>query len=129
MESAEKYQSEAEVIFRRWLDNTVKILEQERAKLKVEDKKGLKDSLRGKVIQMAANELGGQIYFLTRGRFVDMGAGRKKSITRFGEDPKKMRKPKKWYSRPFYGRLNDLQGALGIRLMEQGIEAIRKGLI
>ena len=130
MEIAQNYQSDAEELFRKWLDRTVEILERERFAKKVEDSRKLKESLRGVVVQVAANELGGQIHFLTRGRFVDMGAGRKRKIEQVNSrQRRKTRRPKKWYSPVFYGRLNDLEGALGIKLMERSSEAFTKTLV
>jgi hypothetical protein len=133
METPEKFATEAESIFRKWLDKTIEALEYERIKLKVQDSKDLKDSLRSTVMQVAEGELGGQIHFLTRGRFVDAGKGRQRKVSALdysatSERRIKQRKPKKWYSRTFYGKLNDLQGAVGIRLMERSLESFRNQL-
>ena len=130
MQSSKNYRTEAEIIFRKWLEDTVEVLEKERARLKVKKKEALKNSLRQVVISIASDELGGEIHFLTRGRFVDMGAGRRRSVDALSirKKPKK-RKAKKWYSPAFYGRLNDLQGVLGIKLMERSLEAIRQGIL
>lgn len=129
MDASDDYRSEAEIIFRKWLSKTVEILEEERVRLKVQDSKKLKKSLRQTVINVAADVLGGEIHFLTRGRFVDMGAGRKRKAAQLRTRKRiKKRKPKKWYSPAFYGRLNDLQGALGVQLMEKSLQAIRDEL-
>jgi hypothetical protein len=53
METPEKFATEAESIFRKWLDKTIEALEYERIKLKVQDSKDLKDSLRSTVMQVA----------------------------------------------------------------------------
>jgi hypothetical protein len=37
-------------------------------------------------------------------------------------------KPAKWYSKPFYGRLNMLQGVIGMKVMEQSIQSVRNQL-
>jgi hypothetical protein len=69
--------------------------------------------------------------FLKEGRFVDMGAGRGSKIeSQKGNreiitgKARKTRKPKKWYSRPFYGRLYALQGVMGANISEQAISAV-----
>jgi hypothetical protein len=51
METPEKFATEAESIFRKWLDKTIEALEYERIKLK--DSKDLKNSLRSTVMQVA----------------------------------------------------------------------------
>jgi hypothetical protein len=51
METPEKFATEAESIFRKWLDKTIDALEYERIKLK--DSKDLKNSLRSTVMQVA----------------------------------------------------------------------------
>lgn len=72
------------------------------------------------------------------GRFVDMGVGRGHGIEdRAGKEMMRMvredtnhgggkgRKPKKWY-RIFYARLNALQGAVGLKMMERGVDAVKQ---
>jgi hypothetical protein len=51
METPEKFATEAENMFRKWLDKTIDALEYERIKLK--DSKDLKNSLRSTVMQVA----------------------------------------------------------------------------
>lgn len=68
------------------------------------------------------------------GRFVDMGVGRGHAIEdRAGKaalmdeisgKAKSTRKPKKWY-RIFFARLNALEGAVGLKVMEKGVEAVK----
>jgi hypothetical protein len=64
METPEKFATEAESIFRKWLDNTIEVLEDERIKLKVQDSKDLKNSLRSTVMQVAPT--GVRALWLTR---------------------------------------------------------------
>lgn len=112
-----------------WFTRTELVLRREKNRLKVDDTKDLDQSLRNQVHQKSNSILEGELEFLVRGRFVDMGAGRKRKIeTREGNASLlklKPRKPKKWYSRAFWGRLNDLQGILGYKLMEASIDSIK----
>lgn len=112
-----------------WFKRTELVLRREKTRLKVDDTHELDKSLSHKVHQRANDLLEGELEFLVRGRFQDMGAGRARKIeTREGNRELiagKPRKPKKWYSRAFWGRLNDLQGILGYRLMESAIDAIK----
>ncbi len=122
--------TEAEIVFDRWLDKTGKILHDELLKQGVGVSDELKKSLRTEMRRLGEGYLEGRIIFLERGRFVDMGSGRGYSMGRrlgsFDETSgRKGRRAKKWYSRAFYGRLNDLEGVLGIKLMEQAVEAVK----
>ena len=75
-----------------------------------------------------------QQFFNTSGRFVDMGVGKGHSLENkagkalamdeMAGKKKKGRKAKKWF-RVFYARLSDLEGALGIRIMEQAVKAVK----
>jgi hypothetical protein len=42
-----------------------------------------------------------------------------------GPEQPKVRKPAKWYSRAFYGRLNALQGAISGKMVEKAIAAVK----
>lgn len=81
--------------------------------------------------QKSESTLEGAFEFLLRGLFVDMGAGRgsRKLETREGNrmllQKGKSQWPKKWYSLAFWGRLNDLQGVLGYRMMESAIDSVK----
>lgn len=118
-------------LFTRWLERTEFILRLEKRKLDVDDTYELDKSMETKVHQKANDLLAGELSFLVRGRFVDMGAGRKaKKIESMDGNAQVLgvRKPKKWYSRAFWGRLNDLQGAIGYKLMESSINAVKNQL-
>jgi hypothetical protein len=68
--------------------------------------------------------------FMEYGRFVDMGAGRglqteankQRALRR---KKAKGRKPKKWYSKTFYGSLNKLIGALSRNYAQFAMQQIR----
>ena len=114
---------------RRWLKLTQQVLHRERVKLSVDDTGDLKRSVKTReenhfpMIKLL-------LLFKLRGRFVDMGAGRNYRKIQSMENNRKRikRKPKKWYSRPFYGRLNDLQGAIGYKMMEQTLDTTVRAL-
>jgi hypothetical protein len=116
-------------VFTDWFARTELVLRREKTRLKVDDTTVLDSSLSHQVHQRANSLLQGELEFLVRGRFVDMGAGRKRKIeTREGNLTLltgRPRKPKKWYSRAFWGRLNDLQGILGYKLMEEAVDSIK----
>lgn len=126
MTRAEK---EAEALFRRWMEKTERQLLYEIDAKDVKETEALKAGLRHEVTELGGGRLRGEFFFLPRGRFVDMGAGRKRAISRFeGTRRGKKRKPKKWYSPTVYGRLNDLAGALGIEFSEQAVNAVKESL-
>jgi len=120
-------------VFTKWFERTEYILRLEKRKLDVDDTLLLDKSMHNQVHQRANDLLEGELEFLVRGRFVDMGAGRKAKVLESRETngelirgkKRKIRKPKKWYSRAFYGRLNDLQGVLGFKLMEAAVDSIK----
>lgn len=121
--------TEAEEIFRRWMERTEKVLISEIDAKDVKQTEALKKGLKHIIRKEGQGLIRGEILFLQRGRFVDMGAGRKKAIEAFeGKRKSTGRKPKKWYSPAFYGRLNDLLGAIGIQFSEEAMEAISKPL-
>lgn len=114
-----------------WMKRTEVIFHREIARLRIGDTTNLDKSIEQEVRQRGQATLEGAFEFLMRGRFVDMGAGKgaRKLETREGNrmllQKGKGRRPKKWYSRAFWGRLNDLQGVLGYRMMESSIDAVK----
>jgi hypothetical protein len=120
-------------VLTRWFERTEYILRLEKKKFDVDDTLQLDQSMFNEVRQKANDLLEGELEFLVRGRFVDMGAGRKAKVLESRETngqllnkkKRKIRKPKKWYSKAFYGRLNDLQGVLGFKLMEAAIDSVK----
>jgi hypothetical protein len=136
-----KSQQENEVyqLVERWLNKTVMYHHEAIDKLKVKDTAALRRSVRAELSKLADGYLEGKLFFDEHGRFVDMGSGRgysfgkKTNRGRFDmevgrKSRMRERKPRKWYSKVFYGRLNDLQGALGYKLMEQAISSVKDEL-
>ncbi|AWW31827.1 hypothetical protein DN752_17755 [Echinicola strongylocentroti] len=119
-------------ILTNWTKRTEMMLRIEKKRLKVDDTEKLDRSLDHQVSQKANDLLEAELEFLVRGRFVDMGAGRARKIESTETNAQllkiKKRRPKKWYSRTFYGRINDLQGILGYTLMEAAINSVKEPL-
>lgn len=119
-----------------WTRRTEYILRLEKKRWEVGETGSLDRSLDTRVIRLAESMLESQLEFLVRGRFVDMGAGRARKIESRGtnadlirsKSKSKPRKPKRWYSRAYYGRINDLQGVLGYQLMESAIQSVKDPL-
>jgi hypothetical protein len=107
-------------IVQRWLKRTEEVLALEIERKRVKDTRALKQSVSTNFSE-EGYMLRAQILFLTHGRFVDMGAGRRAKVQALSK-----RKPKKWYSPAFYGRLNMLQGALGLQMMEETMSALKE---
>ena len=114
-----------------WMKRTELIFHREITRLRIGETTQLDKSIDQEVKQKSQTMLEGAFEFLMRGRFVDMGAGRgaRKLETREGNrqllQKGKGRRPKKWYSRAFWGRLNDLQGIMGYRMMEAAIDSVK----
>jgi hypothetical protein len=109
------------------------VLNRERKRLKVGESGKLDRSFQTRVLSLSQDTFQSQMDFLLRGRFVDMGVGRGRKIesrqtNRELLSPTKARKPKKWFSRAYYGRLNDLQGVLGYQLIEASIRSVKDNL-
>ena len=117
-----------------WTARTELVLRLQKKRLGVDDTNELDKSLSGRVRQQADAMLESELAFLVRGRMVDMGAGRARKIesrdtnAQLIQGKSNTRKPKKWYSRAFYGRINDLQGIIGFQLMESAIRAVKDPL-
>lgn len=121
-----------------WSDRTNKILKQQMKRLKVGDKgdgaKALFFSLRSNVYAKFGDKVQMDLSFLEHGRFRDMGAGSGKNgkiesmATNLGIATKKKsnRKPAKWYSKPFYGRLNALMGVVSGNIQEAVVETLKE---
>lgn len=118
-------------LFSRWLDRTVELHKEELAKMGVGDTGDLDKSVRATYRQLGEGYLEGRLFFDEHGRFVDMGSGRGWSHGRRERDTfdtessrrgEKGRKPKRWYSRVWYARINDLQGAVGFKIMEEVVK-------
>ncbi len=122
-----------------WADRNNKILRSEMRKLKVGEKgKGDKElffSLRNNVYANAGDTIQMDLSFMTHGRFRDMGAGSKSKIESQASNREialnptgksKGRTPAKWYSKPFYGRLNALMGIVSGQIQETIVETIKQ---
>lgn len=123
--SAKETEKEVEELFQRWLKRTEEVLLHELKEKKVEDTRLLRQTLRSRLVR-EGRMLRGELIFLDRGRFVDMGVGRGQKIGQLSKREKSLRarKPKPWYSRAAYGRLNTLAGALGIEFSEQVMRSL-----
>lgn len=113
-----------------WAKRTDDILLKQLKRHKVGVTEELYQSVRSRVYAAASEKFGIDLSFLLRGRFRDMGAGRgakvesQKSNGEIIRSKSKGRTPAKWYSKPFYGRLNALQGVVSANLVEQSIKSI-----
>lgn len=104
-----------------WAFYTSKLLANKRRQLKVYDSGDLEAS-EGYTVGSVGSMIRVEFFFLARGRWVDMGAGRKPNLNgryQASTETPKGRKPKKHYSKPFYGRLNSLNEALSTQVAEE----------
>lgn len=111
-----------------WFARTELVLKRRLIQERIGDTGELAESLRNEVHRRAGDLIAGEIEFLVRGRMVDMGAGSKSNKIESRESNRRAtgggrRRAKKWYSRAFWGRINDLQGVLGYTLMEEALQA------
>lgn len=124
-----------------WADRTDELLLQMLRRYNVGVTEDLYNSVRSKVYERSSALIGYDLTFLLHGRFRDMSAGRgrgkdkslKLESSTTNREIIRSRgrskiKPAKWYSKPFYGRLNMLQGVLGIKAMEQSIRTVKNQL-
>lgn len=120
-------------LMKTWTRRTFEIFQSNQQKLQIGQSMDLYHSLKHKTRKTKADEIIGSFGFLERGRFSDMGVGKGTKFSQAGKSnrdsySKGGRKPKKWYSRAFFGRLNALQGAIGFTFMERSISAIKDPL-
>jgi hypothetical protein len=114
-----------------WAKRTEAILKDQIKKQGIGVTDALYNSIKSKVFEKADLLIEAQFNFLKEGRFVDMGAGRGKMESQAGNKALLTggkanggRKPKKWYSRPFYGRLYALNGIIGAAISEQAVKSV-----
>lgn len=113
-----------------WQDKTRAILLNEIKKQGIGVTGELYDTLSHELDQRGAGYFNLILHMKLRGRMVDMGVGRGVPIERVklerykSRGAKRKRRPKKWYSKVFYGRLNDLQGAVGYKMMEEANQIV-----
>ncbi|RNI27674.1 hypothetical protein EFA69_16275 [Rufibacter immobilis] len=124
-----------------WADRTDRILKEQMKRLKVGEKGGgdkeLFFSLRSNVYAKYGDKVQMDLSFIEHGRFRDMGAGSGKkakietmagnlALATASARKRKGRKPAKWYSKPFYGRLNALLGVVSGEVQEVIIETLKE---
>lgn len=124
---------EVEQFVRRWAARTEQVWQEEIRKQKIGDTRELSKSFSHEINIMVGGFINVAFKFLGRGRMVDAGKGRGqgRSIGRFDEDwgkGRKGRRPKVWYSRALYGRINDLMGATGAKMSETAMKTIKEGI-
>lgn len=128
----EKANEEVVQLLEGWLRRTEEVLHGQIKKRGIGVTDSLADSIRTEMRRLAHGYLEGDLFFDETGRFVDMGVGRGHAIGSRGPLESSRgsigRKPKKWYSKTYWGRLNDLQGAIGFKLMERVVETVRSGM-
>lgn len=112
-----------------WAARTEAVLKESIKKLGIGVTDELYASLKTQVIEKGGDLIDINLTFLARGRYVDMGAGQgyaKGVFEGVASNREKLigRKPKKWYSKPFYGRINALMGITGAALSEAAVKAI-----
>lgn len=131
-------QNEVQQILEEWTKRTTDLFLQEIHRKKVGYYKGksfsdeeLRKSVSSNIHALGKGYLVAEFLFPDKGRFVDMGVGRGKKI---GKSVEKVtaalatRKPKVWYSRALYGRVNDLQGVIGLKMMENAMAQLKNAL-
>jgi hypothetical protein len=138
--SKSQQENEVYLLVQRWLSKTVTYHKEAIDSLGAKDTAALQRSVREELRRLSDGYMEGKLFFDEHGRYVDMGSGRGYSFGqrtnrgRFDMESGRRgrireRKPKKWYGKVFYGRLNDLQGAIGYKLMEQAISSVKEELI
>jgi hypothetical protein len=113
-----------------WSARNQELLPVEVRKKRIGVTEALAGSFRDKV-SAAGTTVTAEQYFDTSGRFVDMGVGRGQPIEgrnvnrlKVQENGGKPRKAKKWM-RLMFARLNALEGAIGIKVMEKAIDSVK----
>jgi hypothetical protein len=110
--------SEIHDLMSQWSSRTRDILEGNLVRMNIGISNKLSQSLREETTT-SGDMVKSSLSMLARGRFRDMGAG---SGSRANS---KKRKPKKWYSRAYYGRLSSLYGAIGYKMSQDTMSALR----
>ena len=128
---AESNFSEVLQVVQEWAERTDQILHGQLKSMGIGISDELFNSLRNRVYQQAGTTIGYDLSFLMRGRYRDMGAGRRRKIESIESNGDIIRgqkkgghRPKKWYSRAFYGRLSALNGVVSAQIAEQAIASI-----
>ena len=134
---------------RNWSQRTDERVLSEIKRLKIGVTRDLLNSVKSKVLELAADKLAIEMSFLGYGRLVDMGAGPGsvdrvsptiQSIVASVESPstkrallgikrgrkKKARRAKKFYSKAVYSRFNALLGIISGAMVEEAVSIVRK---
>jgi hypothetical protein len=131
-----------------WARRTDKAVHAELKRLNIGFKDELDPSIRSTVLELGAARLGIEMRFLDYGRLVDMGAGpgsvsagstptvasivtkvenanTNRQLLTGKKKKKKVRRPKKFYSRTVYARFNALLGIIDGALVEQAVSLVK----
>jgi hypothetical protein len=116
--------------FQAWADITLKLFKRKIQDYDVWDTGDLFDSLAHHVVSQANGDVSRiEFFFNYYGRFVDQGTGKEIYVGNQGDlgfSPE--RKPKKWYSRIFYGRMLDLVRLVAEKYGKEASKRIREHL-
>lgn len=117
-----------------WLNRTEEVLREQLKKYDVGESDELMRSLKTEITTKTNMEIQMMLIMLRRGRFVDMGVGKGVPIERVkvartrARGSKRKRKPKKWYSKAWFGRLRDLNGAIQYTVETIAIQTVKEQL-
>lgn len=99
--------------------HTGEVLRREITRLNVGEKGNGQEVLLRSVkvdVSLSGTAIVGETIFVTHGRFRDMGTG---SGGRGGN-----RKPAKWYSKPYFGRMSRLQEVVNLKIVEKASRVV-----
>lgn len=114
-------------LVRDWERGVLRVLNVQLQRRKIGVTGDLKRNLQGKVIERAS-EVIAEITMPYSGRFVDMGAGRGQTARQARQSRRTARRRKPWYNKNVYGALNSLQGAVGMRVVDEVIDQYQNSI-
>lgn len=119
-------------IFQDWANRTIEVLRGQIKAKNIKETDALLRSLSAKLSQQTGGVVSAQFWFNTYGRFVDMGAGRKRKIETQASNRAvwkgKGRRPKKWYSRPIHARIHRLREVMTLDVAEIALQQVLEEL-
>lgn len=119
-------------VFQEWANRTVEVLRQQIKSKNIKETDALLRSLSTKLSQQTGGVVSAQFWFNTYGRFVDMGAGRRRKAetqaTNRAVWKSRGRKPKKWYSRPIHARIHRLREIVTLDVAEIALKQVLEEL-
>ena len=132
-----EFENEVERLVNRWIHRTVELSRQEMVKMDIGFEGDLERGLSAHYRKLADGYIETGLIFGDSGRYVDMGSGRGYSFGKsiranFDSEStrrKSGRKKKPWIGRVVYARVNDLQGAVGFKMMERSLADVQLGLL